>query len=77
MRRSLGRCGETDEAPGCKVTLRYVYEVFRNTPKELVFAQALFGFELASADPRVVAISFVGEEDATDARGSAARVTVG
>jgi adenosine deaminase len=37
--------------------------VFRNDPKELVFAQALFGFELASADPRVVAINFVGEED--------------
>ena len=28
-----------------------------------MFAQALFGFELASADPRVVAINFVGEED--------------
>jgi adenosine deaminase len=41
--------------------------VFRNSPKELVFAQALFGFELASADPRVVAINFVGEEDAHDA----------
>ena len=42
---------------------RYIYEVFRSTPKELVFAQALFGFELASADPRVVAINLVGEED--------------
>ena len=37
--------------------------MFRNTPKELVFAQTLFGFELASADPRVVAINFVGGED--------------
>ena len=37
--------------------------MFRSTPKELVFAQALFGFELASADPRVVAINLVGEED--------------
>jgi hypothetical protein len=45
------------------VTLRYIYEVFRSTPKELVFAQSLFGFELAAADPRVVAINFVGEED--------------
>ena len=32
-------------------------------PKELVFAQTVFGFELASADPRVVAINFVGGED--------------
>jgi len=66
-RRERGRCGEPDQAPGCKVELRYIYEVFRNSPKELVFAQALFGFELASADPRVVAINFVGEEDAHDA----------
>ena len=61
-RRDLGRCNKEDEAPGCKVALRYVYEVFRNNPKELVFAQTLFGFELAAADPRVVAINFVGEE---------------
>jgi adenosine deaminase len=66
-RRQLGRCGAPGEAPGCKVELRYIYEVFRNTPKELVFAQALFGFELAAADPRVVAVNFVGEEDAHDA----------
>ena len=37
--------------------------MFRSTPKELVFAQTVFGFELASADPRVVAINLVGEED--------------
>ena len=42
---------------------RYIYQMFRNTPKELVFAQTLFGFELASADPRIVAINFVGGED--------------
>ncbi len=66
-RRELGRCGDAGEAPGCKVVLRYIYEVFRNNPKELVFAQALFGFELASADPRVVAVNFVGEEDGHDA----------
>jgi adenosine deaminase len=62
-RRELGRCGAPNEAPGCKVELRYIYEVFRNNPKKLVFAQALLGFELAAADPRVVAINLVGEED--------------
>jgi adenosine deaminase len=67
LRQERGRCGEPDEASGCKVALRYIYEVFRNNPKELVFAQALLGFELASADPRVVAINFVGEEDSHDA----------
>ncbi|MBC8013765.1 MAG: hypothetical protein H7X74_06780 [Methyloceanibacter sp.] len=63
VRRARGRCGEADEAPACKVETRYIYQVFRNTPKELVFAQTVFGFELASADPRVVAINFVGGED--------------
>jgi adenosine deaminase len=61
--RRRSNCGAADEAPGCNVATRYIYEVFRSTPKELVFAQALFGFELASADPRVVAINLVGEED--------------
>jgi len=63
VRHARGRCGEADEAPACKVATRYIYQVFRNTPKELVFAQAVFGFELAAADPRVVAINFVGGED--------------
>jgi adenosine deaminase len=66
-RKEIGRCGDAGKAPGCKVVLRYIYEVFRNNPKELVFAQALFGFELAAADPRVVAVNFVGEEDGHDA----------
>jgi adenosine deaminase len=63
VRRARGRCGEADEAPACKVETRYIYQVFRNTPKELVFAQTVLGFELASADQRVVALNFVGGED--------------
>jgi adenosine deaminase len=63
MRRERGRCGAQNESPGCKVELRYIYEVFRGAAKELVFAQAVLGLELASADPRVVAINLVGEED--------------
>ena len=62
-RRELGRCGEADAGRGCKVETRFIYQVFRDLPKELVFAQALFGFELASADPRAVGINFVGVED--------------
>jgi len=62
-RHERGRCGEQNQSPGCNVELRYIYEVFRSTLKELVFALALLGFEFASADPRVVAINLVGEED--------------
>src|SRR4029079_13987283 len=63
IRNQRQHCGAADAAPGCAVKTRYVYQVFRNTPKGLVFAQTLFGFELAAADPRIVAINFVGAED--------------
>ncbi len=62
-RNERGDCASANPRPACGVALRYIYEVFRTTPKELVFAQALFGFALADADPRVVAINLVGQED--------------
>ncbi len=63
IRNQRERCGTADAAPGCKVATRYIYQVFRIAPKELVFAQTLFGFALAAADPRIVGINFVGAED--------------
>ena len=63
-RQAREQCGTDSGTPACKVEVRYIYQVFRNAPKELVFAAALFGFELASADPRVVGINLVGQEDA-------------
>lgn len=56
-------CDKAPQSPGCKVTVRYVYQVLRESPKEQVFAQVLAGFMLASADPRVVAVNFVQPED--------------
>jgi adenosine deaminase len=63
LRRDREHCGKPDETPACKVETRYLYQVFRNTPRESVLAQALFGFELASADARVAGINLVGSED--------------
>ncbi len=63
IRNQRQRCGTPDATQGCKVLTRYIYQVFRNTPRELVFAQTLFGFALADADPRIVGINFVGAED--------------
>ncbi len=63
-RRAREHCGTASEAPACAVEGRFIYQVFRNAPKELVFAAALFGFELAAADPRVVGVNLVGTEDA-------------
>lgn len=62
-RRQRENCGKPDELPACKVLARYIYQVARGNAKEAVFAQALLGFEIASADPRAVGINFVQPED--------------
>jgi adenosine deaminase len=49
--------------PGCDTTVRYIAEVYRGLPKEQVFAQMQISFELAAADPRVVAVNPVMPED--------------
>jgi adenosine deaminase len=64
-RRDRERCGTSDEHPACEVQVRYIYSVARASSKELVFAQTLFGFELASTDRRVVGINFSQPEDAS------------
>ncbi len=57
-------CGDSLHAdPGCKVTIRYIYEVYRGTPKEQVFAEVMSGFALAKADRRYVAVNPVMPED--------------
>jgi adenosine deaminase len=57
------QCGTSSAASGCKVTLRYLYQVLRGLPPAEVFAQMLTGFELASVDPRVVGLNLVMPED--------------
>lgn len=57
-------CDDSAHAdPGCKVTIRYIYEVYRGTPKEQVFAEMMSGFALAKADHRYVAVNPVMPED--------------
>jgi adenosine deaminase len=56
-------CGEPQAYPGCNVQARYLYQVARGLPKEMVFAQILAGFEMASKDPRVVGLNLVMAED--------------
>jgi adenosine deaminase len=56
-------CNSERAMPGCAVTVHYVFQVLRESPKEQVFAQTLAGFMLAAADPRVVAVNFVQRED--------------
>jgi adenosine deaminase len=56
-------CGSADATPGCKVTQRYLFQVLRGLPKEIVYAQMLLGFELAMADQRFVGLNMVMPED--------------
>ena len=53
------KCRTTEADPGCKVTVRYLYQVLRGLPRQCVFAQILLGFELAQADPRFVGLNLV------------------
>ena len=62
-KKELLRCGTAQTAPGCNVTLHYLYQVLRGLPKEQVFTQILLGFELAKADPRFVGFNLVMPED--------------
>jgi adenosine deaminase len=62
MKEILG-CSTAQPDPGCGVTLRFQNQVLRAFPREEVFAQMLAGFELASADPRVVAVNLVQSQD--------------
>jgi adenosine deaminase len=61
--KEILKCATTDAAPGCDVTVRYLYQVLRGLPHEIVFAQILLGFELASSDPRFVGLNLVMPED--------------
>ncbi len=61
-RRILGCGGPTPDA-GCGLTVRYIFQVLRDEPKEQVFAQIQTAFELAAVDPRVVSINPVQPQD--------------
>jgi hypothetical protein len=63
VRRTELQCDSEPASAPCKVVVRYVFQVLREFPKAAVFAQALAGFQLASIDPRVVAVNFVQPED--------------
>lgn len=61
--RSVLKCRTPEASPGCEVRVRYLYQVLRGLPREMVFAQILLAFELAQADPRFVGLNLVMPED--------------
>jgi len=62
-RKERERCDTAQAIPACKVEVRYLGTIAREAPPERAFAQALFLFELASADPRVVGVNIAQPED--------------
>lgn len=63
MRQQL-KCGSEQPDLGCNVAIRYLFQVLRGMPREVVFAQMLAGFELVATDPRFVGLNLVMPEDA-------------
>lgn len=62
MNAALG-CGGPKPEKACDVPLRYQCQVLRAFPRESVFAQIAFCFELANSDSRVVTLNLVQPED--------------
>ena len=63
QQRELLKCAGPEADAACALTVRYLYQVLRGLPREMVFAQILLGFELAQADPRFVGLNLVMPED--------------
>jgi hypothetical protein len=60
--REIQRCGTAEAEAGCGVLVRHIAEVHRAFPPEQVFAELVFGFELAQSDPRVISVNLVMAE---------------
>jgi adenosine deaminase len=63
LRSKNERCTQSDAATACQIQIRYIYQVLRGMPKEIVFAQTVLAFETAGVDPRFVGLNFVMPED--------------
>jgi adenosine deaminase len=61
--RSLLACDTPAASPGCDVTVRYIQQVNRNNPPNVVFTYMVSAFELATADHRTVALNLVSPEE--------------
>jgi adenosine deaminase len=62
-RNTLEHCGTPQAVPACRVEIRFLFQVLREQPPADVFAQVIFAFELAKADPEVLGLNFVQPED--------------
>jgi len=64
LRSKIEHCGQPDEAPACRVQIRFILPDFCAASRERLFSRrTLLGFETASVDPHVVGLNFVMPED--------------
>jgi hypothetical protein len=63
-KRELLKCDDPARAePGCKVAVRYIFQISRSNPPEQAFAQMVAAMEMARVEPRLVALNLVQAED--------------
>jgi adenosine deaminase len=63
-RDKIEHCNTPEATPACDIKIRFIYQILRGAPKEVVFAQTLLGFEAISKLPNLfVGINFVQPED--------------
>lgn len=61
--RTILACDSNQAQAACSVEVRYLYQILREQPPEMVFAQLLAGFEVASQYKKVVGLNLVMPED--------------
>ncbi|NUR25389.1 MAG: adenosine deaminase [Catenulispora sp.] len=61
--QTVDHCGTPQATPGCSLTIRFVSQVSRGSNPARVFTQMLVAMQLASVDPRFVAVNLVQPED--------------
>ncbi|WP_373294918.1 adenosine deaminase family protein [Streptomyces fuscichromogenes] len=61
--RAAARCGTAHPRPGCRLTVRFVYQAFRGDSRARVFTELALGMRLAERDPRFLAVNLVQPED--------------
>ena len=62
--RELLNCGSAKADPGCKVAVKFIFQIGRTNPPSVAFAQMVAAMEMAKADHRLVALNLVAPEDA-------------
>src|SRR5262249_49335050 len=55
-------CDARNAQPGCGVTFRYILQINRNNSPDEVFVQTAIAAALIRAEPRIVALNFVGPD---------------